>query len=220
MSQIKNIEGQIFGKLKVISFEGLGKHKQARWRCVCSCGKETIVDSNSLKRENTKSCGCLSAETAIKIHTKHGHNGREGQTKEYRSYHKMLDRCYNINHVSYNRYGGREIIVCDRWLECFENFLEDMGPRPKGTSIDRIDNDGDYTPENCRWADSKTQNRNRKNNVWFTINERTMVQKDWAKFLGVSDDMIHNHIKKGESFLEVVEYIKSSPRHKWSGEGL
>lgn len=122
--------------------------------CRCDCGTIRNVYLSALLREKSKSCGCLHKEKV----TTHGHNG----TRTYKSYHAMKERCLNPNHQAYEFYGGRGIKICDRWLLSFENFLEDMGERPEERTLDRVDNDGDYTKMNCRWATKSQQNKNKR----------------------------------------------------------
>lgn len=117
-----------------------------------------------------------------------------GKTPEYRSWSMMKSRCYNRNNRKYSRYGGRGIVVCDRWLNSFENFYKDMGPKPFGFSIERKDNDGHYCPENCEWADSYTQSNNKKDNVLLTFREQTKTLGQWARELGIKYKTLHNRI--------------------------
>lgn len=164
-SNFVDLTGRRFGRLTVIRRV---KHPQkwiVQWLCQCSCGKRTKVFGNNLRRGHTQSCGCLQQETMakhVRRHNKprHGHCRNGTSTLTYRVWSSMLERCRNSSHHAYDRYGGRGITVCRRWY-VFENFLGDMGKKPKGRSIDRIDNDGNYTPNNCRWATLSQQNTNR-----------------------------------------------------------
>lgn len=158
-----DLVGQSFGRLMVLGRAGIASNRRATWRCRCVCGRETIVIGGDLRSGRTRSCGCLRKELRVrKIALKHGHKANNITTRTYNSWQGMLKRCTDPKSISYPRYGGRGIKVCERWLHSFENFLADMGERPDSTSLDRKDNDGNYEPGNCRWATFKEQANNKR----------------------------------------------------------
>jgi len=159
-----NLVGKKFGRLSVISEAPPYKAPSGRmyimWNCVCKCGNKRTLRTSALtsKSSRTKSCGCLSAELSSKRNTTHSMS----KSRTYTSYAAMKKRCTNKNDPTYEKYGGRGITVCERWLHSFQNFYEDMGERPLNTSIDRIQNDKGYYKENCRWASKSIQQINRR----------------------------------------------------------
>jgi len=150
--------------LTVVRYVGL-RGKTSYWEVRCDCGEKKVMrSSGGFKNGATKSCGCLGRKSGAEKNTIHGLSEKQ----EYKIWSGMIERCHNPNHKKYKYYGGRGIKVCDRWRESVMNFYADMGPRPRGKfpcgraiySIDRINNDGNYEPRNCRWATSKQQMRN------------------------------------------------------------
>lgn len=179
------------------------KNNCAMWKCKCECGQEIIVCSADLIRNHTKSCGCL----RIKSATKHGMS----YTSTYRIWHGMIQRCYNLNYHHYKDYGGRGVKVCPEWQEPngqgFLNFLEDMGERPSGKTLDRIDNEGDYCQKNCKWSTFKEQARNRRNNTMVTINRETKLLIELCEKLQIKYDIVLKRIEIGWSIEEALELI-------------
>lgn len=156
MKTITDISGQAFGRLVAIEPTGQKRWGVSLWRCACECGGTHIAAVNSLKSGLVRSCGCLLKDTARAKQTRHG----EYKTPTYRSWANMIQRCCNPNSKLFERYGGAGINVCEAWRS-YESFKRDMGERPLGTSIDRIDPAGNYEPGNCRWATSTMQARNK-----------------------------------------------------------
>lgn len=181
-----NLVGKRFGWLVVRSYHGGGL-----WECICDCGNVVNREAGSLKANKECSCGCKQT----KFVTKHGLSDE----KIYHIWHGMIDRCYNPKTESYRLYGERGIRVCDRWRDenGLMNFLADMGKPTKEQSIDRIDVNGDYCPENCRWATAEEQSNNKRNNVRITYNGQTKTSAQWARQFGISASALHYRLKRG-----------------------
>jgi hypothetical protein len=158
MTRLINITGKQFGRLVVTAYAGVNKRRGSRWKCLCDCGARGIVDAWHLRSGQSQSCGCLQRELTIARSTKHGRSN----SPEYYSWQAMKQRCSKPYATSYEYYGARGIRVCERWLNSFSAFYQDMGPRPEGCSVDRINVNDDYRPDNCRWADAKQQRQNRR----------------------------------------------------------
>jgi hypothetical protein len=180
-----------FGRLVAKVREGQ-RHGFAVWRCQCDCGAFPTIKSVSLTSGRTRSCGCLAREMAAKRLTTHGMCG----TKIHQVWRGMLQRCGDPNYPRYADHGGRGITICDRWRS-FDAFYADMGDVPPGLSIDRIDNNGNYEPGNCRWATAKTQNANKRNTKMVTLDGKTQTVADWCRHFGVSPSAVCRREQRG-----------------------
>lgn len=191
----KAIRSKVLPSSKVIGESPIRQGKHYFWLMMCNCGETFLTRQDTLKNTKDLNCGC---DPGIYKRT-HGMTG----TLTYRIWRAMKKRCYREDDKDYKNYGGRGIKVCDRWLNSFENFLNDMGQCPEDDqnknfySLDREDPDGDYEPSNCRWVSFKEQQRNKNNNKRITIGNETNTQSEWAEIFNVSDQTICNWHKKG-----------------------
>jgi len=194
----KNISGQRFGRLVAVCPTEKRQSESMVWKCKCDCGNTTEVVSTALQRGHTKSCGCFYQE---KIHEgmgkTHGHDSNKlGKSATYATWDGMIQRCCNPKSPTYRKYGARGIKICHRWMN-FENFLADMGERPPGKTIDRIDSRKGYSPDNCRWATIFEQNANTTRNVWVTVNGETLILSEWARRLNVHRTTLGHRYRRG-----------------------
>jgi len=210
----KDLIGKRFGRLTVVYESGRNRHYQILWGCLCDCGSENIVVGENLKSGKTKSCGCYNKDKTIERNLIHGNSYRGKQTPEYIAWYNMKSRCYNVNDNRYENYGRRGIIVCERWKNSFQNFLNDMGARPSALhSLDRKDNDGIYELSNCRWATENIQAKNRSNNRWIEYNGEKMILQDWARKFNSTHANIITMLKK-KPFEQVYSYYMGNKRRK------
>ena len=207
MSAFINLVGETFGRLTVLEKQPESKIK-LKWICQCDCGKRTIVLGGGLKSGNTRSCGCLKMEGGRDGKITHG----QSDSPTYKSWSDMKSRCNNPRKLDYPDYGGRGIQVCDRWMNSFSLFLADMGFRPNGTTLDRIDVNGHYQPDNCRWATQKQQQRNKRNtrNVLFRGRSRSLAE--WAEGLHLPYDVLRYRLNAGwtpeEAFTKPIRDLE------------
>lgn len=193
MGTFIDLTGQRFGRLVALRRSENTPNNRVTWLCRCDCGTEKIVAAYRLRDDTTKSCGCLGIDIHTQRLTKHGKYG----TRIYRIWHGMVRRCANPTRAGYARYGGRGIAVSDRW-HSFDTFLADMGEPPTAAhSLDRIDNNGPYAPDNCRWATPKEQSANSKRPTFITHGNRRLNLSEWAAELGLNAGAISNRIRSG-----------------------
>ena len=213
----KDISGHKYGRLTAIECVGKNKHNYAMWRCLCDCGKETIVAGKSLWTGITKSCGCLNIESStdriVSLNKTHG----KTHTRLFRVWSSIKNRCENPNATNYSAYGGRGITICPQWKNDFDAFYEwamEHGYDPDAKrgvyTVDRIDNRKGYSPENCRLASSKEQANNRRNTRFVTVNGICKSTADWARYYGrnrnlftrLSDAEIEKRISAYEAYKQ------------------
>ena len=207
MSAFKDITGQKFNRLTVIAPAFSDKSGKWHWLCSCDCGNKTIVNGTALRAGKIKSCGCLRVEFG-----KRGtHQMRN--SKLYPIYDSMKRRCYNLNNKGYKNYGGRGITVCDEWIldsPSFFSWALENGYK-EGLTLDRVNNDGPYSPENCRWATYKEQCVNKRSNHWITFNGETKTVSQWVAITHISKTTILDRLKAGWT----VERALTAPIRKY-----
>ena len=201
--QYDDLSLKIFGKLLAIAPVRADTGAYVTWLCVCHCGNVVTRPSYGLKRIRRHSCGCLGKNT------RHGATG----SREYITWNGMKKRCTNPLAVNFRWYGGRGITVCEAWLNSFDAFYQDMGECPPGESIDRIDNNGSYSPDNCRWTNHKAQVSNKRNNRFITYNGETNTITEWANKLNILSDTIYYRINKGWPIEKALQPPMNTGRH-------
>jgi len=195
-NKLRDFTGQTFGQVTVLN-ELPRQNTHRMWRCQCVCGRIWAVRDHSLCRQrHIKSCGCLKNQYISEANRTHG----QSHTAVYGIWIDMRKRCQNPKHKFFHHYGGRGIKVCERWNKSFEAFLKDMGERPsRKYSIERVDNDGDYCPENCIWALKIPQANNTRRNHKLTFNGQTLTLAEWGRIITISADAIKQRLRLGWS---------------------
>lgn len=218
----KDITGKTFGRLHVIErTEKRTNGKGVIWLCECECGNVAYVSAAMLLSGNTKSCGCLQRDVTIQRSTKHGFAPDGNVERLYKTWQSMKQRCTNPKNTEYQNYGGRGITICEEWLNSYLKFREwayangynENAPHLQCT-IDRIDNNKGYSPDNCRWVDMKTQSNNKSTNHYITYNNETHTLAEWERLTGISRSVITCRIKRGwsveKTFTTPVRKIKKA----------
>ena len=203
--RIKNLSGHVYGRLTVSSDFRIEEHR-TYWKCICACGNTSWVLAYSLKVGSTTSCGCFHREMARKLRlgqTPANKTHGKSRTATYTIWIDMIRRCTNPKRSEYPWYGGRGISVCQRWM-CFENFFADMGERPRGKSLDRLNNDLGYCKENCEWRTSDQQANNKSINRFFDINGERLTLSQVARKYGIHRKTLEGRVFKGISIFEAI----------------
>jgi len=213
MGKFNDLTGQIFGRWFVIKFASNSKNRHSSFLCRCTCGKEKIVIGYTLTHGLSKSCGCLAREQTSKLMTTHG------LTKNYRrifsALTNMKSRCNNPNNKFYKDYGGRGISVCDEWEQSEAKFIEwSLANGYKDNlTIDRKDNNGNYSPENCRWSTNMQQNRNMRSNITLTMDGETKILKDWANIWNLNYVTVGERYRRGDRGDRLKRPVREMSKH-------
>ncbi len=204
----RDLTGLVFGRLTAIEDVGKNKAGHRLWSCVCICGTMRTIAATTLLTGLTTSCGCYLHEVIVKCHTIHGEGGGKSKERsvEYQTLHRMIQRCHNPSNPQYADYGGRGIIVCDRWRNDVAAFIADVGRRPSSEySIDRYpDNDGNYEPGNARWATRDEQANNKRNNIKLTYRGETKRLAEWATMLNVVPLALYSRLRQGFTVEQAI----------------
>lgn len=206
------LTGDVFGRLTVIEevTERTRKgHKQ--YLCSCECGNTKITTASSLRNKTVRSCGCWQRESRHTHTLKHGHTVGYQRSTEFNTWVSMLERCNNPNNHAYSDYGGRGIKVCDRWMgdDGFANFFADMGEKPKGTSLERVDNSKGYNKENCVYATRKVQARNRRSSLIVEHNGESKSLAEWCEQLEIPYEPTRRRLHRGQSMTQILNAYQS-----------
>lgn len=201
------IIGKQYGRLTVVSYCGTDKQRSKLFKCKCECGNEITTRKSRIINGGVKSCGCLVTDVWSKMKYKHGYARKDKYNRLYGIYSHMIDRCHNSKNPSYKNYGERGIFVCDQWLEnvdlfmkwAMENGYED------NLSIDRIDNNKGYSPDNCRWVGRTEQANNKRNNIILKYNGKTKTLPEWSREIEMPQKTLRSRYYMGWSDKEIIE---------------
>lgn len=205
----RDLTGMVFHYLTVIGYAGT-KEKRALWTCKCKCGATTIKKGKTLLNGTTKSCGCYNNECRSARVKTHGMR----HTSEYGIWTDIKKRCYNEKNWAYSMYGGRGIFMCDEWKADFMAFYNDMGARPALLTIDRIDNNGPYCKDNCKWATRLEQGNNKRNNVKYEFRGEYLTVPAIARIVGIRASIIIGRISTGWDFQDAISLPRLGPGEK------
>jgi hypothetical protein len=194
--------GKKFNRLLVVKKNGR-KNQKVMWECVCDCGNTTFVSTFYLTHNKVRSCGCLHKEQLIERNTTHN----QRHTNLYETWKKMKDRCRNINTKEYKNYGGRGVKVCDEWINDFQSFYDwsYSNGYAEHLTIDRIDNNGNYCPENCRWISLKEQQRNKRTNKMISYKGQVRCLSEWCEILNLKYPTINGRLHRNWSIEKAFE---------------
>lgn len=199
-----NLLHQRFGRLLVIQ-EGKIYRGNVKWICKCDCGDVKSILGFNLTGGKTKSCGCWQREKNATLWLKHGDARNKKTSAEYKSWDRMMQRCYNLRHKYYRYYGGRGIKVCAKW-HIYKAFLSDMGRRPSAQhTLERINNDSNYEPANCKWATRTEQLNNTRRNKFITYSGKTMTLKQWSREVGINYATLTGRLRRGWTSEEALK---------------
>ena len=210
--------GKTFSRLTVTS-RGNGRihgtRKRTTWICKCSCGKIVEIDDSSLckKKSATTSCGCYAKEVTSKVCIDRNLTHGRSKDRVYKIWFGIIRRCTDSTRKDFNRYGGRGIAICDRWLK-FENFLEDMGECPSGCSVERDRVNGNYEPSNCRWATTKEQANNKRSNKIFIVNGESLTLMQVSEKFNINYRRLQTRLVLGWSIEEAIKCPKKVNQYK------
>ena len=201
MKMLHNLLGQSFNFLTVIARSPRERAGDSGWLCRCVCGKEIKVQSPRLRSGRIKSCGCKRTELISASNSIHGHWVGGKPSGEWVSWRSAIDRCHNPLSTSFARYGGAGVTVCDEWRGSFSAFLSELGPRPDGSSLDRIDGTKGYEPGNCRWSTPKEQSGNLKNNRFVIVSGERMTIRAAADRFALPYSSFRNRLYRSGQYI-------------------